>query len=129
MAPIVATKYKATYLYMIKPQLESFFGQIIYPPLCFTAADAERWEEDPEDHHKRMAYHRVGLNRERSTFTQWKAEVESREEDLWGTFVSNWEQIRMVDLPGAQDYREEVKGVLRSNYPQIDLDFSGDTPS
>ena len=99
--------------------LSRTFAAPKYQPAQEDAEEEIEWEEDPEDHHKRMSYHRVGLNRERSTFLQWKAQVESREEDLWGTFVSNWEQIRMVDLPGAQDYKEEVKGVLWKHFEQI----------
>ena len=99
--------------------LSRTFAAPKYQPAQEDAEEEIEWEEDPEIHHKRMSYVRVGLNREKSTFTQWKAEVESREEDLWGTFVSNWEQIRMTDLPGAQDYKEEVKGVLWKHFEQI----------
>ena len=44
-----ACKYKATYVYVLKPRLESLFNEVIYPPLCFSKADAELWEEDPNE--------------------------------------------------------------------------------
>ena len=45
----LSLRYKATYVYVLKPRLETLFTEIIYPPLCFSKADAELWEEDPNE--------------------------------------------------------------------------------
>ena len=42
-----AIKYKATYVSVLKPNLEALFSDVIYPPLCFSNDDAELWEDDP----------------------------------------------------------------------------------
>ena len=48
-----AIKYKTTYLAILKPQVEALFREVIYPPLCFSAADAEQWENDPQEYVRR----------------------------------------------------------------------------
>ena len=44
---------------------------------------------------------------------------ESQQQDLWQMFISNFEQMHIDDLPGANDYREEIKGVLWKHFEPI----------